>query len=212
MVTPGSTEESSLNSRSSSSAAGGLIYSVLAQKGRLKTAPSALPQNLLPLLGRGLSISSLPRSRSLEHQNGGLLSRVKPPASAAVSGRGSGPSEPPVADTHSQLPHEQTHSPEQDTESPTEATMLDVDTETPSSGMRDTHNVKQWWKMQLLSDYFPVQLLTSRYTTLKYLSMFPQLLDLNRNKLCSNIVSYLQYMPLKCRTGVFFHCGIISFT
>uniref|UniRef100_A0A7N6AKH1 Seizure related 6 homolog (mouse)-like n=1 Tax=Anabas testudineus TaxID=64144 RepID=A0A7N6AKH1_ANATE len=129
VMTPGSTKESSLNSKSSSSAAGGLLHSVLAQKGRLTSqkgaiVPSALPQNLLPLLGRGLSISSLPGSHSPEHQNGGLLSRVKPPASAAVSGRGSGPTEPPASDTHSLLPHTQTHSLEQDTEIPTQATIL----------------------------------------------------------------------------------------
>uniref|UniRef100_A0A7N6FH54 Seizure related 6 homolog (mouse)-like n=1 Tax=Anabas testudineus TaxID=64144 RepID=A0A7N6FH54_ANATE len=140
VMTPGSTKESSLNSKSSSSAAGGLLHSVLAQKGRLTSqkgaiVPSALPQNLLPLLGRGLSISSLPGSHSPEHQNGGLLSRVKPPASAAVSGRGSGPTEPPASDTHSLLPHTQTHSLEQDTEIPTQATMLDMGTETPSSAV-----------------------------------------------------------------------------
>uniref|UniRef100_A0A7N6AY05 Seizure related 6 homolog (mouse)-like n=1 Tax=Anabas testudineus TaxID=64144 RepID=A0A7N6AY05_ANATE len=136
VMTPGSTKESSLNSKSSSSAAGGLLHSVLAQKGRLTSqkgaiVPSALPQNLLPLLGRGLSISSLPGSHSPEHQNGGLLSRVKPPASAAVSGRGSGPTEPPASDTHSLLPHTQTHSLEQDTEIPTQATICMVNFSDP---------------------------------------------------------------------------------
>ncbi|XP_040915338.1 seizure 6-like protein [Toxotes jaculatrix] len=135
MVAPGSTKESSPKGKSSDAVAGGLLQSVLAQKGRLvsqrgEVLPSALPQNLLPLLGRGLSISSLPGSHSLEHQSGGLLRRVKPPASAAASGRGSGPTEPPPADTHSQLPHTQTHTPEQEAEITTVATMLDMDTET----------------------------------------------------------------------------------
>uniref|UniRef100_A0A3Q3L5X7 Seizure related 6 homolog like n=1 Tax=Mastacembelus armatus TaxID=205130 RepID=A0A3Q3L5X7_9TELE len=41
-----------------------------------------MPQNLLPLLGRRLSVSSLPGSHSLSR---GLLSRVKPPNSCALS-------------------------------------------------------------------------------------------------------------------------------
>eukprot|EP00064_Thunnus_orientalis_P022433 superscaffoldBa00007539_g22629 len=142
VVTPGGTKEGNPKGRSSSAVAGGLLQSVLAQKGRLVSQkgdilPSALPQNLLPLLGRGLSVSSLPGSHSLEHQSGGLLRRVKPPASAAVSGRGSDPTEPPPTDTHSQMPHTQTHTPEQEAESTTVGAMQDVDTETgtPSSAV-----------------------------------------------------------------------------
>lgn len=144
MVTPGSTKESSPKGKSASVLAGGLLQSVLAQKGRLvsqkgETLPSALPQNLLPLLGRGLSVSSLSGSHSLEHQSGGLLRRVKPPASAAVSGRGSDPTETLPTDTHSQQPHTQTHTPpEEEAEITTVGTMLDVDAETeaPPSGTR----------------------------------------------------------------------------
>ncbi|XP_026153281.1 seizure 6-like protein isoform X2 [Mastacembelus armatus] len=135
VVTPGGTKENSLRGRSSSAVARGVLQSVLAQKGRHvsqkgEILPSAMPQNLLPLLGRRLSVSSLPGSHSLSR---GLLSRVKPPAHAAVSGRGSDPSEPPPTDTHSQLPHTQTHTPEQEAEIITVATGLDVDTETPSA-------------------------------------------------------------------------------
>ncbi|KAM8743974.1 seizure 6-like protein isoform 4-T4 [Acanthopagrus schlegelii] len=136
VVTPGSTKESSPKGKSASVLAGGLLQSVLAQKGRLvsqkgETLPSALPQNLLPLLGRGLSVSSLSGSHSLEHQSGGLLRRVKPPASAAVSGRGSDPTETLPTDTHSQQPHTQTHTPpDEEAEITTVGTMLDVDAET----------------------------------------------------------------------------------
>uniref|UniRef100_A0A3B4X4R3 Seizure related 6 homolog like n=1 Tax=Seriola lalandi dorsalis TaxID=1841481 RepID=A0A3B4X4R3_SERLL len=140
VATPGSTKGNSPKGKSSSVVAGGLLQSVLAQKERLvsqrgEILPSALPQNLLPLLGRGLSIGSLPGSHSLEHQSGGLLRRVKPPASAAVSGRGSDPTEPPPTDTHSQLPHTQTHTPEQEAEVTTVMLDGDTDTGTPSSGM-----------------------------------------------------------------------------
>ncbi|XP_036972108.1 seizure 6-like protein isoform X4 [Acanthopagrus latus] len=136
VVTPGSTKESSPKGKSASVLAGGLLQSVLTQKGRLvsqkgETLPSALPQNLLPLLGRGLSVSSLSGSHSLEHQSGGLLRRVKPPASAAVSGRGSDPTETLPTDTHSQQPHTQTHTPpDEEAEITTVGTMLDVDAET----------------------------------------------------------------------------------
>lgn len=143
-VTSGSTKDGGPKGKTSSSnsAAGGLLQSVLAQKGR-EILPSALPQSLLPLLGRGLSISSLPGSHSLEHQSGGLLRRVKPPASAAASGRGSDPTEPPPppTDAHSQLPHTQTHTPveeeEEEAKITTVATMPDEDAETgtPSPGM-----------------------------------------------------------------------------
>lgn len=142
-MTPAGTKESIPRGRSSSVLAGGLLQSVLTQKGRLvsqkgELLPSALPQNLLPLLGRGLSVGSLPGSHSLEHQSGGLLRRVKAPASAAASGgRGSDPTEPLPTDTHSRLPHTQTHTPEQEAELTTVGQMLDVDTEagTPPSGM-----------------------------------------------------------------------------
>ncbi|XP_029024138.1 seizure 6-like protein isoform X2 [Betta splendens] len=128
------TNESGLGGKSSQSAAGGsLLRSILAEKERLASqkgpiGPSALPQNLLPLLGRGLSIGSLPGGPSLEHQSGGLLSRVRPPASAAASGHGGRPSQPPAADT-------QTSSLEQEAEATTQAATQDVDTETPSSAV-----------------------------------------------------------------------------
>uniref|UniRef100_A0A673AA38 Seizure related 6 homolog (mouse)-like n=1 Tax=Sphaeramia orbicularis TaxID=375764 RepID=A0A673AA38_9TELE len=151
-LTPGSTNEGDTKGKSSTAVAGGLLQSMLAQKGRLVSQkrdilPSALPQNLLPLLGRGLSISSLPGSHSLEHQSGGLLRRVKPPASAAVSGRGTDPTEPLPTDTHSQLPHAQTETPEQEDEITTVGTMpemdTDTDTETPLAGMGGNHLRKQ---------------------------------------------------------------------
>ncbi|XP_054468498.1 seizure 6-like protein [Anoplopoma fimbria] len=120
--------------KSSSSLAGGLLRSVLTQKGRLVSQkgdvlPSVLPQNLLPLLGRGLSVSG-----SLERQSGGLLRRVKPPASAAESGRGAGPTEPQPTHTHTQLGHTHTHTPELE-EVTTVGMMLDMETETPSSAL-----------------------------------------------------------------------------
>lgn len=149
VVPSGSTKESSPKGKSSGALAGGLLQSELTQKGRAasqrgETLPSALPQNLLPLLGRGLSVSSLPGSHSPEHQSGGLLRRVKPPAaSAAASGRGSGPTEPLPTDTHSQLPHTHTHTPEQEAEITTVGTLLDMDTETetPASGRSRPHSV-----------------------------------------------------------------------
>lgn len=142
MVTPAGTKESGPKVKSSSSSAGGLLQSVLTQRGRLASQkadvlPSALPQNLLPLLGRGLSVSSLPGSRSLEHQSRGLLRRVKPPPSAAASGTGSDPTEPLPTSTHSQPPHTHTHAPEQEEEITTVDTILGTDTETgtPPPGM-----------------------------------------------------------------------------
>ncbi|XP_034997532.1 seizure 6-like protein isoform X1 [Hippoglossus stenolepis] len=134
VVTPRSTKESSPKAKSSSAVAGGFLHSVLAQNGRLvsqkgEILPSALPKNLLPLLGRGLSISSLPGSHSLEHQSGGLLRRVKPPPSAAVSGQGSDPTRPAPTDTHSPLPHTQTHTPDEEAEITTVATTVGEDTE-----------------------------------------------------------------------------------
>lgn len=152
MSPPGSTKESSPKGKSSSAVAEGFL-----QKGQHSTQkgvilPSALPQNLLPLLGRGLSISSLPGSHSLEQQSGGLPRRVKPPASAAVSGRGSDPTEIPPMDTHAETPHTQTHTPEQEAEITTVGTMQDVDTETgaPAAGRMSKHgglNLSQWLNM-----------------------------------------------------------------
>uniref|UniRef100_A0A1A8KDY7 Seizure related 6 homolog like n=1 Tax=Nothobranchius kuhntae TaxID=321403 RepID=A0A1A8KDY7_NOTKU len=138
-VPPNSTREGSTKGKSSDVTAGGLLHSVLAQKARLvskkgELVPSALPQNLLPLLGRGLSVSSLSGRPSLEHQSGGLLTRVKSPESASESGQGSLPSQPTPTDTHTQLPHTQTHTLEPEAKSTTVGTILDVDSsnETPS--------------------------------------------------------------------------------
>uniref|UniRef100_A0A3Q3F289 CUB domain-containing protein n=1 Tax=Labrus bergylta TaxID=56723 RepID=A0A3Q3F289_9LABR len=129
VATPGSTKENSPKAKTSGALAGGLLHTVLTQKGRLVSQkgdilPSSLPQNLLPLLGRGLSVSSP------EREGGGLLRRVKPPASAAASGPGSDPTEPPPTDTHSLPPHTQTHTPELEAEITTVGTVPDVDTET----------------------------------------------------------------------------------
>nr|XP_054592875.1 uncharacterized protein LOC129159248 [Nothobranchius furzeri] len=138
-VPPSSTREGSTKGKSPDVTAGGLLHSVLAQKARLvskkgELVPSALPQNLLPLLGRGLSVSSLSGRPSLEHQSGGLLTRVKSPESASESGQGSLPSQPTPTDTHTQLPHTQTNTLEPEAKSTTVGTILDVDSsnETPS--------------------------------------------------------------------------------
>ncbi|XP_069557154.1 seizure 6-like protein isoform X5 [Brachyistius frenatus] len=142
-VPPGSSNE---GPRGRSSSAGGFPD----QKGQLvsqkrgETLPSALPHNLLPLLGRGLSVSSLPGSHSPEHQSGGLPRRVKPPPAsspAASSGPGSRPTgppppPPPPANTHSEPPLTQTHTPEQEeAEGTTVGPEMDedADTEIPSS-------------------------------------------------------------------------------
>ncbi|CAB1318766.1 unnamed protein product [Coregonus sp. 'balchen'] len=67
------------------SAAGDLLESVLAQKDHLLSQtggmvlPSALPQDLLPLLGRGMSTGGLSGGLSLDQQ--GLLKRIRPPVS-----------------------------------------------------------------------------------------------------------------------------------
>lgn len=124
-VTPGSTEESGSKARSS---------------GLPPSAPSPLPQNLLPLLGRGLSVSSLPGSRSPEQQQSeGSPRRDKAPASAAESSQGGRPSRPPPADTRARpADNTQTHSPpEPEPEVTTVGPVLDVDaeTETPPSGI-----------------------------------------------------------------------------
>ncbi|KAK1884341.1 Seizure 6-like protein [Dissostichus eleginoides] len=77
-VTLGSTKDSPPKSRTSLT--GGFLQSVLTQKARLLSQrgdvlPSALPQNLLPLLGRGLSAGPLPGAQE-------LLRRGKPPSAA----------------------------------------------------------------------------------------------------------------------------------
>ncbi|XP_047227994.1 seizure 6-like protein isoform X4 [Girardinichthys multiradiatus] len=135
MVTTGSTREDSTKGKTSSLAAGGLLHSVLAQKGRLvskkgEIIPSALPQNLLPLLGRGLSVNSFHGSNTQEHQSEGLPTKVKSPTSAAASGEGSRPSQPPSIDTHSQLLHTWTNTPEPEAKITTMGTTLDMDTDT----------------------------------------------------------------------------------
>ncbi|XP_031658511.1 seizure 6-like protein [Oncorhynchus kisutch] len=67
------------------SAAGDLLESVLAQKDHLfsqtggMVLPSALPQDLLPLLGREMSTGGLSGGLSLDQQ--GLLKRIQPPVS-----------------------------------------------------------------------------------------------------------------------------------
>ncbi|XP_035481155.2 seizure 6-like protein isoform X1 [Scophthalmus maximus] len=131
-VTQGTTKESGPRGKSAGAVAGGLPHSLLVQRGRLVSQKgaipaSALPQSQLPLLGRGLSASSLPGGHSLEHGSGGSLGGVKPPASAAVPGRGSDPTRPPPADTRSPPPHTQTHTPGQEEEMSPVATTLDVD-------------------------------------------------------------------------------------
>lgn len=135
---PGSTREGSTKGISASVAGGSLLRSVLAQKGRLwsrkgEIMPSALPQNLLPLLGRGLSVSSLSESQPLEHQSKKIPTRVKSLESALESGW---PSQPPSTDSASEAPHTETHTPEPEAEIVTVSTMLDVDTDTeqPSPG------------------------------------------------------------------------------
>lgn len=135
VVTTGGTREGSTKGKTSSLAAGGLLHTVLGQKGRLvskkgEIMPSALPQNLLPLLGRGLSFNSFHGSNPQEHKSEGL----KSPASAAALAQGSRPSQPPTTDTHSRLPHTQTNTPEPKAEITTLGTTLDLDTETPLSG------------------------------------------------------------------------------
>ncbi|XP_068191711.1 seizure 6-like protein isoform X3 [Antennarius striatus] len=128
-VTPGNTKGSDPRARPPSAIAVGLLQSLKTQNGqRLPQKggilPSNLPQNLLPLLGRGLSVSSLPGD--------GLPTRVKPPAPSGVF-----PTEPLPTDTHSQLPHTHTHTPEPEVDNPTEDTVLDVEGETgaPPTGV-----------------------------------------------------------------------------
>ena len=78
--------------RGAGRAPGGLLESVLAQKDRLLSQaggggalPSSLPQDMLPLLGRGLTIGFLSRGRSLDEQGGGLLTKFRPPAPVQAS-------------------------------------------------------------------------------------------------------------------------------
>ncbi|XP_063333895.1 seizure 6-like protein isoform X3 [Pelmatolapia mariae] len=128
-----STKQGSPKEKNSSAVTGGLQQSVLAQKGQLVSQkggilPSALPQNLLPLLGRGLSINHTP-----EHQSRGLPSRVKSPASTAASGQGSSPTQPLPTDAHSRMPHTERHTPEQEAEITTVSMMPDLDAEIEST-------------------------------------------------------------------------------
>ncbi|XP_005449521.1 seizure 6-like protein isoform X3 [Oreochromis niloticus] len=128
-----STKQGSPKEKHSSAVTGGLQQSVLAQKGQLVSQkggilPSALPQNLLPLLGRGLSINHTP-----EHQSRGLPKRVKSPASTAASGQGSSTSQPLPTDAHSRMPHTERHTPEQEAEITTVSMMPDLDAEIEST-------------------------------------------------------------------------------
>lgn len=79
----------------------------------------------------------------MEHQSKGLLRRVKPLTSAAVSGQGSDPTEPLPTDTQSQLPNTETHTVEPEGEITTVGTLLgmDTDTGTPPSGMSSLKKV-----------------------------------------------------------------------
>uniref|UniRef100_A0A8C6U8W9 Seizure related 6 homolog (mouse)-like n=1 Tax=Neogobius melanostomus TaxID=47308 RepID=A0A8C6U8W9_9GOBI len=71
-----------------------------------KSAPSALPHNLLPLLARGLSLGSLSGAHSLDHQAGGSNA----PTSVSASSQGSealpkdSPSPPLYTETYSTEP------------------------------------------------------------------------------------------------------------
>ncbi|XP_039471226.1 seizure 6-like protein isoform X4 [Oreochromis aureus] len=128
-----STKQGSPKEKNSSAVTGGLQQSVLAPKGQLVSQkggilPSALPQNLLPLLGRGLSIN-----HTLEHQRRGLPKRVKSPASTAASGQGSSTSQPLPTDAHSRMPHTERHTPEQEAEITTVSMMPDLDAEIEST-------------------------------------------------------------------------------
>ncbi|XP_042079444.1 seizure 6-like protein isoform X2 [Haplochromis burtoni] len=128
-----STKQGSPKEKNSSAVTGGLQQSVLAQKGQLVSQkggilPSALPQNLLPLLGRGLSINHTP-----EHQSRGLPRRVKSPASTAASGQGSSPTQPLPTDAHSRMPHTEMHTPEQEAEITTVSMRPDLDAEIEST-------------------------------------------------------------------------------
>lgn len=153
MVTLASTKEPRPGVQSAGGSAGGLPQSAPTPKGRLaaqkgdhRILPSALPQNLLPLLGRGLSVSSLPGSRSLGHQSEGLLKRVKAQpaavASVAVSDPSGDPAEPQPTGTHSGAPDAHTHTAEQqqneDEEADEELTTVDMalgtDTGTTETG------------------------------------------------------------------------------
>ncbi|XP_024918058.1 seizure 6-like protein isoform X2 [Cynoglossus semilaevis] len=135
-VTTHPPKEGRTGRKSSSAAAGDLLHSLLGQKGRLvsqrgEVFSSALPQNLLPLLD---GIGSIPGSRSVERESGGLLRRV----SASVSGLGGDPDvSASPADTHSLLPHTQTQATKKEAEVTTTTTRLNVDTEggAPSSAL-----------------------------------------------------------------------------
>uniref|UniRef100_A0A3P9ITM7 Seizure related 6 homolog (mouse)-like n=1 Tax=Oryzias latipes TaxID=8090 RepID=A0A3P9ITM7_ORYLA len=110
----------------SASPAAGSSRSVLPQKRRLApqkgdVAPSALPQNLLPLLGRGLTVSSLQGGPTPELQK----NEVKPPESAAAPGQGRRLT--PPTDANFQPPRTQTPPLELEADSTMESSMLDGD-------------------------------------------------------------------------------------
>ncbi|XP_077944756.1 seizure 6-like protein [Gasterosteus aculeatus] len=111
--------------RSPGSLAGGPLPSILTQKGRPvpqggEVLPSVLPQHLLPLLGRGLSVTTPLGGRSPERRGEGLPGV----GGTAVPGGGDAPTEPPPAQTHPQ--------PDQEDADDIEET---EDTETPSSDL-----------------------------------------------------------------------------
>uniref|UniRef100_A0A3Q4GFL7 Seizure related 6 homolog (mouse)-like n=1 Tax=Neolamprologus brichardi TaxID=32507 RepID=A0A3Q4GFL7_NEOBR len=138
-----STKQGSPKEKNSSAMTGGLQQSVLAQKGQLVSQkggilPSALPQNLLPLLGRGLSINHTP-----EHQGRGLPRRVKSPASTAASGQGSSPTQPLPTDAHSRMPHTERHTPVQEAEITTVSMRPDLDAEIESTSAEQKINKGQ---------------------------------------------------------------------
>lgn len=129
-MTRGSTNEANPKVKNSGVSAGGFLQLAPTRKGQLPSQkkenfPSALPRNLLPLLGRGLTISSSHGSHSLEHQSGGLHRKVKSSVSTAASGRGIDSTDP----VPTQWPHPQTPTPEQERESTTMDMLLGVGTD-----------------------------------------------------------------------------------
>ncbi|KAF3848522.1 hypothetical protein F7725_015019, partial [Dissostichus mawsoni] len=128
-VTLGSTKDSPPKSRTSLS--GGFLQSVLTQKARLLSQrgdvlPSTLPQNLLPLLGRGLSAGPLPGAQELPR-------RGKPPSAADPGPGGAATTE--ATHTHSpSLPNTHTHTPE----------LPNTHTHTPE--LSNTHHTLLSWR------------------------------------------------------------------
>ncbi|XP_010876505.2 seizure 6-like protein isoform X1 [Esox lucius] len=118
-------------------AAGDLLESVLAQKNRLLSQtgvmvlPSALPQDLLPLLGRGMSAGGLPGSLPLDQQ--GLLKRIRPSASQIHDIEPPQPENKPLSTSSELGTHTSTHTmPAKQDEVPTGAVGTDLDTDTHS--------------------------------------------------------------------------------